>query len=788
VSADGTEPTFGLWKSTLDREGVPYDTMIATQAPPLTAGQLADGTTRAKYQAVILATGNLAYFDGSVWGSAFSTDEWNTLRAFEAAFGIRQVSAYIFPGPEYGLNFPTGAGDWGGTVGQVTTSGSGTFAELVGPVKVDSGSWGYETTPLDPTNFNTLVTGKGGGPMVGVYTHPEDGRQELVVTVDANQFGNQGLLLQHGILRWVTKGVYLGYKRAYLGMHIDDIFLPNDRWDVNLNQTITTRPIKMNLFDVAKAALWESQQKLRIDMVFNADGANTRDGGLTLALLFARSLFGWVNHTFTHENLDTVSTAVARDEIQRNIDWARANRIPFDATELVTGEHSGLNNPNLPAALTQTGIRYIASDWSRTPLQQLLGPALTLPRYPTNAYYNVGTKAEQLDEYNYIFFENCTNTPTTTCFTAPASWQTYLDNSTSQIVSHLLQNDPRPHYFHQSNLTEEGVFYVLMNEVLTRYRAILKPTLVQPTMKDAAATLQRFDKWRAALNAGQASAYLDSGKVFITSSVSIDAPVTGTAVGEVYGGDRSGWVHVNAGQTVQATPTSTPAPTPAPSPSAIQGSAAVGSTLTAPAADDVVARIWLRCNASGTACGPIRRASGRTYTPGAGDVGATLRVIVISHDDGDWDVLRSDPTALVAGAVAAATASAVNAAAPQVGGEPQVAEALVADPGVWVGAPAADYRYSWSRCEDGGCVAIDGADDRTYRPGDEDLGTRLKVTVRAEVGTAVSEAASSAVTAPVEGTEESRSSEGLTEAKANEAQDAAEAAAAAAGAAAGNGG
>jgi hypothetical protein len=572
-------------------------------------------------------------------------------------------------------------------------------------------------------------------------------------------------------------------------MHVDDVFLPNDRWDTNLNQTITTRPIKMTFWDVAKAVLWENQQKLRIDMVFNADGASSRDGGLTLALLLSKSLFGWVNHTFTHANLDAVSTTVARDEIQRNIDWARANRIPFDATELVTGEHSGLTNPSLPAALSATGIRTIASDWSRTPLQQLLGPALTLPRYPTNAYYNVGTKTEQLDEYNYIFFENCTNTPTTTCFTQPASWQTYLDNSASQIVSHLLQNDPRPHYFHQSNLTEEGVFYVLMNEVLTRYRAILKPTLLQPDMTDASATLTRFDKWRAALNAGQASGYLDNGRVFITSSVTVDVPVTGTSVGDVWGGDRSGWQRVTAGQTVQATPTSTPTPTPTPSPSAIQGNATVGSTLTAPAADDVVARIWLRCNAEGTACGPIRRANGRTYTPGAGDVGATIRVVVITRDDGDWDVLRSDPTALVAGAAAApATAALVNAAAPAVSGEPQVAQALVADPGVWVGAPAADYRYSWSRCEDGSCVAIDGADGRTYRPGDEDLGTRLKVTVRAEVGGAVSEAASSSTTAPVEATEEVNSSEGLEEAKANEAQDAAEAAAAAAGAVAGNGG
>jgi hypothetical protein len=146
VSADGTEPTFGLWKTTLDREGVPYDSMIATTAPPLTAEQLADGTAHAKYQAVILATGNFAYFDGTSWGSAFSTDEWNVLHAYEAAFGIRQISAYVYPGPEYGLTTPTAAGDWGGTIGAVTPAGATSFPELVGPVPVENQSWGYETT------------------------------------------------------------------------------------------------------------------------------------------------------------------------------------------------------------------------------------------------------------------------------------------------------------------------------------------------------------------------------------------------------------------------------------------------------------------------------------------------------------------------------------------------------------------------------------------------------------------------------------------------------------------
>ena len=62
ISADGTEPGYGAWKAALEREGVPYDALVATTAPPLTDAQLADyGAAHARYQAVIVASGDLGH-------------------------------------------------------------------------------------------------------------------------------------------------------------------------------------------------------------------------------------------------------------------------------------------------------------------------------------------------------------------------------------------------------------------------------------------------------------------------------------------------------------------------------------------------------------------------------------------------------------------------------------------------------------------------------------------------------------------------------------------------------
>jgi len=94
ISADGSEPGYGAWRAALDREGVPYDTVIATQAAPLSDAQLADyAGAHARYQAVILAGGDLGAPVSNPNGttsflSAFSDAEWATLAKFERTFGF----------------------------------------------------------------------------------------------------------------------------------------------------------------------------------------------------------------------------------------------------------------------------------------------------------------------------------------------------------------------------------------------------------------------------------------------------------------------------------------------------------------------------------------------------------------------------------------------------------------------------------------------------------------------------------------------------------------------------
>ena len=185
LSATGTEPSTSAWEAALKREGVPFEKKIATNDEPYTASTFADtvaGAPRAKYQAVIVATGGLVYENNGTYPSALSTEEWAALADFEVKYGIRQVTGVVYPSAEYGLNTPTVSGELGGVVGKLTAAGLTTFPYLKGNVPIDQYTWGYQATPATGAKFKTLVSGPGNSALVGINTRA-DGREEMVSTV-----------------------------------------------------------------------------------------------------------------------------------------------------------------------------------------------------------------------------------------------------------------------------------------------------------------------------------------------------------------------------------------------------------------------------------------------------------------------------------------------------------------------------------------------------------------------------------------------------------------------------
>jgi hypothetical protein len=384
LSADGTEPGFAAWKYELTREGVPFDAVVsytgATKTSTLTDARLADyGAQHAKYDAVILAAGDLGHQVDNGNGttsylSALTDAEWAALAKFEQTFGIRQLSDYTAPGPAHGLVAVGGASE-DGKSGTLTAAGKAAFPYLKGPIPIPdddpnpaaSEAFGYAGTPVDPQSWETLVSAPGGGAYLGIYTHPDDGREEMVMTVAANENQSHAQLLRHGMLNWVTRGVLLGYQRNYLELQVDDLFLGDDAWDPTTHTTNydPTAASRMSAGDVAQAVSWSAARNLRIDFAFNGGGSalwqdqtGATSDPLVGAIQANASAFGFVNHTFDHPNMDCSTASFITKEVNDNVAWATAHGIPIDKTEVVTGEHSGLANsrPGNPGTIDPPSI------------------------------------------------------------------------------------------------------------------------------------------------------------------------------------------------------------------------------------------------------------------------------------------------------------------------------------------------------------------------------------------------------------------------------------------------
>lgn len=545
LSADGQEPAFRAWEAALDREGVPYHAVVARRGhPPIDARMLTAAGRRARYQAIVVAAGGLPAFDGVAYVSALTAEEWAALADFERDFGIRRITGFVYPSALYGMSSPTSSGPSGELAGCLTAAGRAVFGELRGEVPVDPNAYVHLAKAADPS-FTTLVSGPQNSALVGVHTHP-DGREELVCTVDGNASMIHVQLLRHGMLRWVTRGVYLGHERHYLGLHVDDVFLGDDSWDPESARTVPVE-IRMRRADVEAAARWSRERGVRLDMCFNGSGAQPPDE-LSAALLEHAADFGWINHTFSHHVLDEADAQTLYAEIRANVDFARRAGLVVDPTELITGEHSGLRNGLLPDVVAETGVRWIAADNSRDPVSRTIGRARTVPRHPTNMYFNVCTREAQLDEYHHLFMARAGRQPRRPARlrVAPATtWSCFVELEAKTMLEHILANDPRPHYVHQSNLTGDRMVYDLLDAVLDRHRSLFSVELEQPTLAESGAELARRASWQEALRRHDVTAFLQDGRLHLSSAQPVQMPVTGVpaAAGDGAGADSS-WTAV----------------------------------------------------------------------------------------------------------------------------------------------------------------------------------------------------------------------------------------------------
>ena len=625
ISADGNESNLPLITASLNQICVPY-TVYQVINPktgvktPLTASMLWDGALHGYYQGVILTTDSLVYYQASTnsYPSAFTATDWQTLWTYESTFKIRQVTLNTTGfGPEsFGLTWPAWNDTqrrltWSQTAatpvnGTLTAAGQAQLTYLKPAITIPIAN--ADTVLATPgTGVSTLVTTTGGYALLSSYTNPTDGRQNLAFTADGAPYLIHSLVLAYGVINWVNNGRFLGERHVYLTPQPDDIGIDDDVWNTQALTDTTGLTIRMTGGDYNAALTWLSgvqanpnTSQITIEWPFVGSGfSSTAYPGdtLTPAALASSSRFKWINHTWTHQNVDGISASLIRSELTLNNTWA-TNTAKFALNSnyykdaMVQPDISGLYYSTFFQAAYGYGIRYIISDGSRKPpqftdnwdnpspnagyyrgtallnSQSPINPPpsiLVIPRHASNLFYNLYTPEQWVSEYN-CYFSYAHMEPGSIC--AKSLWKywpsdlTYnqiIDQESSIVLQYLLKGDMDPIMFHQPNMVQyapgKTLLGDLINTTLQKYNSLVNLPVLTPGQHNLGVKMSN----RMAYNAsGVTAQMIPCGTAGATPSITVKAtkpaliPLTGVAFGtnkEVYGGQNISYINLAANQS-----------------------------------------------------------------------------------------------------------------------------------------------------------------------------------------------------------------------------------------------
>jgi hypothetical protein len=322
-----------------------------------------------------------------------------------------------------------------------------------------------------------------------------------------------------------------------------------------------------------------------VSHAFNGLGATAEGGALPNDSLVAetkrqRNAFFWINHTYSHENLDCYTpepnSGVCRPatlaeslyQINQNAAVAGSLGLPTEANSMVTPNISGLNNPNFMSAAAQRGIKYLIADLSRpegvpaspnTSIWNRHQPSiLMIPRRATNIFYNTSTgfttlPGSQPDEYNYFYGPNgifrIGGPGGPPFFTTIQTWQNVAERESDNLLGYMLRGEVYPSMFHQGNLhVYEGtksLFSEVVGGTLNKFGALSN----LPVISLSQSALGQLMIRRMEYNASQVRATLTPGlSVEINTVGAAKIPVTGVCseACETYGADKQSLITLPA--------------------------------------------------------------------------------------------------------------------------------------------------------------------------------------------------------------------------------------------------
>lgn len=489
-NANLEEPGVGQIIESLRNYGIQYEHRVLT----LNGERLSEDTLNlvnqdgsGKYFAIILSNGQLAFKknDGT-FASALSPIQWAELNQYKINYKVRQVSLFTYPTPALGVKY---------LVEQSTTESNtlipSALAKSLDKALPDQSEiplenvWYYPAVITDskisePVYFLKNNKSDEGKVVAGVVTHFPDGREEMNFFFAQSIYHMSSIATAPTWIHWVTRNFFLGKRRIFMNVQIDDFFLATGLFEITKYESDVNEPYvyrltsdDLNFYVEWQNKIFRQQAKnddFRIELAFNGQGILDHGGivGYAGDELFQTSKkflkdFDWLTHTFTHGDLNWLPYDKSFWELKANVMVAQdffsdtEDQKYFSADSMVTPRISGFFNRGALKALYDNKIIYTVGDNTRKeilPPFQHIGLWTTeafngfdgifiVPRYATEIYYNVSLPRELEAEYNFVYNKY---------FGRDLKHEEIFEREGSRVSRQLLNYQPSPYMFHQGNL------------------------------------------------------------------------------------------------------------------------------------------------------------------------------------------------------------------------------------------------------------------------------------------------------------------------------------------------
>ncbi|KAF2853422.1 hypothetical protein T440DRAFT_305819 [Plenodomus tracheiphilus IPT5] len=202
--------------------GIPYEIALVPQAGIANLPLLNSSATHGNYGGIVMLS-EVGYNYDNQYYSALTRRQWNDLYAYQSNFGTRMVRLDVYPTSDFGVSSVGGnlndepvsfTNTSGFTTANLKTNVGISIANIFhSPATITNSSMAWEVA-----KFSTVGT-------AAVINRIGDRQQMVWFMPFALDWAASSNIIQHSWITWITRGLFVGFRRIYLNTQVDDMFL-----------------------------------------------------------------------------------------------------------------------------------------------------------------------------------------------------------------------------------------------------------------------------------------------------------------------------------------------------------------------------------------------------------------------------------------------------------------------------------------------------------------------------------------------------------------------------------